>query len=133
VHEQSGWTAADRRPGGVSSRWRQSCSPIAARRGPRVLELAGLSRGSLYRHVAGKDRLFEAVVEVVQARVGEDTLGAATASGETEAPGLLGPAELAWIRLAGDPVVRRILLIDAPTVLGWRRWREIGGKPGLGC
>jgi len=97
-----------------------------------VLERAGVSRGSLYHHFAGKDRLFDAVVEAVHARVGEATLAAVTASGETEALGLLKAAELAWIRLAGDPVVRRILLIDAPTVLGWRRWRDIEAQAGLG-
>jgi AcrR family transcriptional regulator len=97
-----------------------------------VLERAGTSRGSLYHHFAGKDRLFEAVVEAVHARVGEATLVAVAASGETEAHGLLRAAELAWIRLAGDPVVRRILLIDAPTVLGWRRWRDIEEQAGLG-
>ena len=97
-----------------------------------ILERTGASRGSLYHHFAGKDRLFEAVVEAVHGQVGQATLDAATASGETEAHGLLKAAELAWIRLAGDPVVRRILLIDAPTVLGWRRWREIEEEAGLG-
>ncbi len=29
-------------------------------------------------------------------------------------------------------MVRRILLIDAPTVLGWRRWRDIEEQYGLG-
>ncbi|MEV0400587.1 TetR/AcrR family transcriptional regulator [Actinoallomurus sp. NPDC050550] len=97
-----------------------------------VLERAGVSRGSLYHHFPGKERLFEAVVEAVHTRVGEATLAAATASGATEAHGLLKAAELAWIRLAGDAVVRRILLIDAPTVLGWRRWRAIEEQYGLG-
>jgi len=97
-----------------------------------ILERAGASRGSLYHHFAGKDRLFEAVVEAVHRQVGQATVDAVTASGETEAHGLLKAAELAWIRLAGEPVVRRILLIDAPTVLGWRRWREIEEQAGLG-
>ncbi len=39
---------------------------------------------------------------------------------------------LAWIRLAGDPVVRRILLIDAPSVLGWERWRSMEERHALG-
>lgn len=97
-----------------------------------VLERAGVSRGSLYHHFPGKDALFEAVVEAVHAQVGEATLAAAGASGATDARGLLKAAELAWIRMAGEPVVRRILLIDAPTVLGWRRWREIEEQNGLG-
>jgi AcrR family transcriptional regulator len=97
-----------------------------------VLERAAVSRGSLYHHFTSKERLFEAVVETVHARVGEATLAAAAASGATEAYGRLKAAELAWIRLAGEPVVRRILLIDAPTVLGWRRWRDIEEQYGLG-
>lgn len=97
-----------------------------------VLERAGVSRGSLYHHFPGKERLFEAVVEAVHAQVGEATLAAAKESGATEAHGLLKAAELAWIRLAGDAVVRRILLIDAPTVLGWRRWRALEEEYGLG-
>jgi AcrR family transcriptional regulator len=48
-----------------------------------------VSRGSLYHHFPGKDRLFEAVVEAVHTRVGEATLAAATASGAAEAYGLL--------------------------------------------
>jgi AcrR family transcriptional regulator len=95
-----------------------------------VLDRAGVSRGSLYHHFPGKDRLFEAVVEAVHAQVGEATLAAA--SGATDAHGLLRAAELAWIRLAGEPTVRRILLIDAPSVLGWRRWRDIEEQAGLG-
>ena len=83
-----------------------------------VLDRTGASRGSLYHHFVSKERLFEAVVERVHAQVGEATLAAANASGQSDAFGLLKAAELAWIRLAGDPVVRRILLIDAPTVLG---------------
>src|SRR5665213_2667512 len=30
------------------------------------------------------------------------------------------------------PKVQRIVLIDAPSVLGWDRWREVGMKYGLG-
>jgi hypothetical protein len=39
---------------------------------------------------------------------------------------------LAWIRLAGDPEVRQITLIDAPAVLGWQRWRELEEQGSLG-
>lgn len=39
---------------------------------------------------------------------------------------------LAWIQMAGDPVVRRILLVDAPAVLGWERWRELEERHALG-
>jgi hypothetical protein len=39
---------------------------------------------------------------------------------------------LAWIRLARDPAVRQIALIDAPAVLGWQRWRELDEQGSLG-
>ena len=97
-----------------------------------VLEQAGVSRGSLYHHFASKERLFEAVVESVHTQVGEATLQAAAAVGDADAHTLLTTGYLAWVRLAGDPVVRRILLIDAPTVLGWRRWRQMEEQYGLG-
>jgi AcrR family transcriptional regulator len=97
-----------------------------------VLEQAGVSRGSMYHHFGSKERLFEAVVERVHGQVGEATLEATAAVGDADARTLLRTGYLAWVRLAGEPVVRRILLIDAPTVLGWRRWRQMEEQYGLG-
>lgn len=86
-----------------------------------VLREAGVSRGSLYHHFTGKDALFEAVLEQIEARAGSEAIAAA--SGASDPVDALRAGCLAWIRLAGDPVVQRILLIDAPSVLGWQRWR----------
>jgi hypothetical protein len=38
----------------------------------------------------------------------------------------------AWLRLARDPTVRRIVLIDAPSVVGWEKWRAIDERYGFG-
>ena len=95
-----------------------------------VLKEAGVSRGSLYHHFASKAALFEAVAEDVETSVGEQTLAAAAGSDGPLAA--LRAGFLAWIRLAGDPVVRRILLIDAPSVLGWERWRSMEEDHALG-
>jgi AcrR family transcriptional regulator len=97
-----------------------------------VLDQTGVSRGSLYHHFASKERLFEAVVASVHAQVGESTLAAAASVGDADSQTLLRAGYLAWVRLAGQPVVRQILLIDAPTVLGWRRWRRMEEEYGLG-
>ena len=95
-----------------------------------VLREAGVSRGSLYHHFPGKEALFEAVAEEVETSVGAQTLAAA--NGIAEPVAALRAGFLAWIRLAGDPVVRRILLIDAPSVLGWERWRAMEEDHALG-
>ncbi len=95
-----------------------------------VLREAGVSRGSLYHHFAGKEALFEAVAEELEASAGAQTLAAASGAGGPVAA--LRAGFLAWIRLAGDPVIRRILLIDAPSVYGWERWRSMEEDNALG-
>jgi AcrR family transcriptional regulator len=97
-----------------------------------VLEAAGVSRGSLYHHFANKEALFEAVLDAVEARIGDATVHAVLAAGEGNSMVGLRAGCLAWVRLAGDPVVQRIVLIDAPAVLGWARWREIEEQNALG-
>jgi AcrR family transcriptional regulator len=95
-----------------------------------VLQESGVSRGSLYHHFAGKDALFGAVLEDVEAGI-----GARLAEEIHDAPdpvAALRAGCLAWIRLATDPVVQQIMLIDAPSVLGWQRWRELDEQHTLG-
>jgi AcrR family transcriptional regulator len=95
-----------------------------------VLAESGVSRGSLYHHFAGKDALFLAVLEAVGARLTEQTT---TALAEARDPvEILRIGSLQWIRQAGDPVVQQIMLIDAPAVLGWQRWRELDEQSTLG-
>ncbi len=96
-----------------------------------VLEAAGVSRGSLYHHFKSKEALFEAVLDAAEVRIGEATLLAAASAGDDPVD-VLRAGALEWIRLAGDPVVQRIVLIDAPAVLGWERWREIEEANALG-
>ncbi|MDQ7804109.1 TetR/AcrR family transcriptional regulator [Amycolatopsis sp. A133] len=87
-----------------------------------VLRAAEVSRGALYHHFPGKDALFAAVLDAVYDRVEAD--GARAVEGVTEPAAALRAACLAWIRSTADPVVRQVMLIDAPAVLGWQRWRE---------
>jgi AcrR family transcriptional regulator len=95
-----------------------------------VLDGAGVSRGSLYHHFASKQALFEAVFLALEARIGEDVLHAA--AGAADATTALRAGCLEWMRLAGDAVVQRIVLVDAPAVLGWQRWRAIEEEHALG-
>jgi AcrR family transcriptional regulator len=95
-----------------------------------VLKESGVSRGALYHHFTGKDALFEAVVEALEEEVGERTLEAG-AAGETPVQALHEGC-LAWVRMAREPAVQRILVLDAPAVLGWERWRAMEERHALG-
>jgi AcrR family transcriptional regulator len=96
-----------------------------------VLATAGVSRGALYHHFAGKEALFEAVVMAVNQRVTTELrqqIGAVT-----DPVAALRTAAVAWISLARDPVVQRVVLVDAPSVLGWDRWRALDDGSTLGA
>jgi AcrR family transcriptional regulator len=95
-----------------------------------VLAESGVSRGSLYHHFAGKDVLFLAVLEAVGAQLTEQTTVAL--QGARDPVEILRIGSLQWIRQAGDPIVQQIMLIDAPAVLGWQRWRELDEQSTLG-
>ncbi|GAA3580118.1 TetR/AcrR family transcriptional regulator [Nonomuraea rosea] len=95
-----------------------------------VLQESGLSRGALYHHYAGKDALFEAVLEATESAVGDKITEAVR--GITEPARALETGVLAWIKLAADPVIQRIVLIDAPAVLGWERWRAMEERYSFG-
>jgi hypothetical protein len=74
--------------------------------------------------------LFWAVLEGVATRVGGQLADAAADAPDPVAA--LRAECLMWIRLAGDPAVQQIALIDAPAVLGWQRWRELDEQGSLG-
>jgi len=95
-----------------------------------IVSAAGVSRGALYHHFDGKAGLFEAVFieiegELVQEFPLEDFLAgnpfAALRSGVGR-----------FLELSLQAEVQRIALIDAPAVLGWKRWHEIEAQHGLG-
>jgi AcrR family transcriptional regulator len=95
-----------------------------------IVRAAGVTRGALYHHFADKKDLFRAVYEDIEAElVQEIAAGAMTATDPVSA--LRGGAK-AWLDACEDPAVQRIALLDAPSVLGWEQWREIGLKYGFG-
>jgi len=88
-----------------------------------VLAAAGVSRGAIYHHFAGKEALFTAVLETVSERVAAEVTEAVRDC--TDPVDALRTGALAWIDLAGDPVIQRVMLVDAPSVLGWEQWRAM--------
>jgi AcrR family transcriptional regulator len=95
-----------------------------------VLQESGISRGALYHHFPSKEALFEAVLEALEGEVVQRI--ATAARGIADPVEALRVGSAAFLRLAQEPAARQILLIDAPTALGWRKWREIDARYGFG-
>jgi AcrR family transcriptional regulator len=95
-----------------------------------VLEESQVSRGALYHHFENKEALFAAVMEAVEADITAET---AKARGSVTDPvEALRRAFNAFLDLASETEVRQIVLMDAHSVLGWQKWREIEERYGLG-
>jgi AcrR family transcriptional regulator len=95
-----------------------------------LTEQAGVTRGALYHHFAGKDALFRAVCEVVAADLTRRVLS--VVDGTSDAWSRLVTGCQAFLDACTEPSVQRILLSDAPAVLGWTQFRELDGRYGLG-
>ena len=100
----------------------------------RVAHAAGVTRGALYHQFADKADLFAAVLESVEVDVTTRLIEAvdAVAARGGQPLDLLTAGADAWLDASADPEVRRIALLDGPSVLGWERWREVGMRHGLG-
>ncbi|HEX3509919.1 MAG TPA: TetR/AcrR family transcriptional regulator [Solirubrobacteraceae bacterium] len=96
-----------------------------------IVRSAGLTRGALYHHFAGKSELFEAVYEQLEQELVQAAAAAAMESAADPLQALRAGAA-AFLEACEDPAIQRIALLDAPAVLGWERWREVGLENGLG-
>ncbi len=97
-----------------------------------IVRAAGVTRGAMYHQFADKTALFAAVFEAVEAEVTERIGAAVLAAGEPDPIAAMKLGGHAWLDACAEPDVHRIVLIEAPSVLGWERWREIGLRYGLG-
>jgi AcrR family transcriptional regulator len=91
-----------------------------------VLSAAGVSRGALYHHFAGKEALFGACLQLIESGMTERLLE--LIADAPSAVAALHSAAFGWVSVAGDPVISRILLLDGPAVLGWEHWRVQSGQ-----
>ncbi len=97
-----------------------------------IARAAGVTRGALYHQFAGKEELFVAVFEQVEAELVE-RLGAGIGTADLSDPVAMLHADVeGWLAACAEPEVHRIVLIEAPAALGWQRWREIGRGYGVG-
>jgi AcrR family transcriptional regulator len=96
-----------------------------------IVRAAGVTRGALYHHFAGKRELFDAVYEQLEAEMMQELADTVTASA-ADPLSALRIGVRAFLSACEDPAIQRIALLDAPSVLGWERWREVGMSYGLG-
>ena len=88
-----------------------------------IVRKAGVTRGALYHHFEGKKGLFLAVFRDAETEIANRIIQVA------------GKTEPIWERFisctytffeaCSEPEIQRIVLIDAPSVLGWDVWLQI--------
>lgn len=95
----------------------------------QIVQAAGVTRGALYHHFKDKTDLFRAVVEQIEGEVTAKTGEAAlNAGGVWE--GIIAAINR-FLDECLDPGIRRVVLVDAPSVLGLNEWRKIERDYGL--
>ena len=97
-----------------------------------IVRAAGVTRGALYHHFADKTELFAAVFERVEGEVAARMGDAIAVAGQTDPLEVMKLGAGFWLDACSDPEVQRIVLVDAPAVLGSSRWSEIGNRYNIG-
>jgi AcrR family transcriptional regulator len=95
-----------------------------------IVREAGVTRGALYHHFDGKRELMRAVYEQLESELAQELA-------DSVVPGAsvlqtLGAGAERFLDHCLEPEIQQIALIDAPAVLGWDQWREVGAQYGLG-
>src|SRR5215471_3698555 len=85
-----------------------------------IVRAAGVTRGALYHQFRDKADLFAAVAEEVEAGIAEGI--ADTAGAEADPVGALRTGARLFLDACAEPEAERIILLDAPAVLGSEAW-----------
>ena len=97
-----------------------------------IVRRARVTRGALYHHFADKKDLFRGVHEQMEGELTE-AIGAELAAARAEDPlEALATGVRSFLDACTDSRLARIVLVEAPSVLGWAEWRETDERYGLG-
>jgi AcrR family transcriptional regulator len=99
---------------------------------PEITAAAGVTRGAMYHQFADKAALFREVVEAVERDVMARMATVVAGSGAVTPADAIRAAVDAWLEVSGDPEVRQLILLDAPSVLGWAEFRDVAQRYSLG-
>lgn len=94
-----------------------------------VAARAGVTKGAVYHHFAGKRQLFEAVFSREIERMTAPLVAAY--SRKKDPWDAFKAASAAFLDECLDPAVQRIVLVDAPAAIGWDGIRRLEAPAGL--
>lgn len=97
-----------------------------------IVKAAGVTRGALYHQFDDKAGLFAAVYEDVERDLVTEIAQQIMAAQPPDPLEAMRAGARLFLDLCSAPDVQQIVLIDAPAVLGWDKWRAVGMKYGLG-
>ena len=97
-----------------------------------VVRAAGVSRGALYHHFADKAELFAAVLESVEEMTNARVVAAVMAAGPDDPITAMQRGTAAFLDICAEPEMARIMLIDAPAVLGAQGWSDASTESDIG-
>ncbi len=95
-----------------------------------IVAQAGVTKGAVYHHFRDKCALLRAVVAELEAELA-DKIRTVIADLDHPVDQLKAGCQV-FLDGCLDPIARRIVLLDAPAVLGWQEARDIDMANGLG-
>lgn len=97
-----------------------------------LIDLVGVTKGALYHHFGGKSRLFDSCCIQIAHEIHEHSSKIVMQYSGDAWTQLILSIKSRFEIIASSYEAQRLLLIDGPSILGWRRWREIQADVSLG-
>lgn len=89
----------------------------------QIAAAARVTKGAVYHHFSDKQSLFEAVIDKYNEAAQQSVSEAVGRHGDDVWEAALAGLDAA-LEVCSDPVAGRLIYLEGPTGLGWRRWRE---------
>lgn len=105
---------------------------FAATSAEALVAAAGVTRGALHHHYGDKRGLFLAVLEQIETESTAEIVQALDAVGDADLLVSMTVGLTTFFEICSRTEMLRIVLSDAPTVLGWPAFREFESRHGLG-
>lgn len=86
-----------------------------------IARRARVTKGALYHHFNGKQAVFEAAFAAVEADTVDRLTSVVSAARDPWEAALAGLR--AYLQVCLEPAYQRLVINEAPVVMGWQRWR----------